>query len=74
MDRDDQQTDAQRDQLLPSQSVHSGRYGVHTQRVRELQLHAHQQLVIRHGLLQDQSVCGRAVHMRQRVYPDGHFH
>jgi len=74
MDRDDQQTYAQCDQLLPGQSVHSGRHGVHAQRVCELQLHAHQQLVIRHGLLQDQPVCGRVVHMRQRVYPDGYFH
>lgn len=64
LDRDDQQADAERDQLLPGQPVHSGRHGVHAQRVRQLQLHAHQQLVLRHGLLQDQPVRGRAVHMR----------
>jgi len=74
MDRDDQQADAERHQLLPGEPVHSGRHGVHAQRVRELQLHAHQQLVVRHGLLQDQPVRRRAVHMRQRVHPDGHIH
>lgn len=74
MDRNDQQADAQRDQLLPGQLVHCRRNGVYTERVSQLQLHADQQLVVRHGLLQDQPVRGRAVHMRQRVHPDGHFH
>lgn len=36
MDRDDQQADAQRDQLFPGQPVHSGRHGVHAQRIRQL--------------------------------------
>lgn len=73
MDRDDQQADAERHQLLPGEPVHSGRHGVHAQRVRQLQLHAHQQLVLRHGLLQDEPVRGRAVRVRQRVHSDGHI-
>lgn len=74
MDRHDQQADAERDQLLPGEPVNSGRHGIHAQRVRKLQLHADQQLVVRHGLLQNQPVCGRPVHIRQRVYTDGHIH
>jgi len=36
MDRHDQQTDAERDQLLSGEPVHRGRHGVHAQRVRKL--------------------------------------
>lgn len=36
MDRHDQQTDAERDQLLSGEPVHSGCHGVDTQRVRKL--------------------------------------
>jgi len=36
MDRHDQQTNAERDQLLSGEPVHSGCYGVNTQRVRKL--------------------------------------
>jgi len=74
MDRHDQQADAKRDQLLPGELVNSGRHGVYAQRVRKLQLHADQQLDVWHGLLQIQPVRRRAVHMCQRVHPDGHFH
>lgn len=74
MDRHDQQADAERDQLLSGEPVHSGRHGVHAQRVRQLQLHADQQLVVRHGLLQDQPVCGRPVNIRERVHADGNIH
>lgn len=73
MDRDDQQTDAERDQLLPGEPVHRRHYGVNVERHRQFQLHADQQLVVRHGLLQNQSIRGRVVYLRQRVHADGHL-
>lgn len=36
MDRHDQQTDAERDKLLPGEPVHRGRHGVYAQRVSKL--------------------------------------